>query len=121
MLTLERVANGYDLSFSWQNLTSTNTITHSTTILTNDADPSAAQAAGVTSWDRLGFFINDNSLDATTGPYEYALSNVSVTGNAAALALSSSWTPSSYQIPEPSSSLLMLCGVAFGALRRKRQ
>lgn len=119
-LTLERIANGYNLSFDWANLSDpNNSIPHSTTLLTSDPDPSVAQAAGVTSWDRLGFFINDNNIDSA-GPWTYTLSNVSVTGNAAPLSLASSWSPNAYQIPEPASSLLMLCGMAFGALRRRR-
>jgi hypothetical protein len=98
-LTLERVANGYDLGMSWVNLTAASTPnTNSTTILTSDADPSVALAAGITSWDRLGFFVNDNNIDSA-GPWTYALSNVSVEGNAAPLSLASSWSPNEYQIP----------------------
>ena len=52
-VTLTRVMDGYDLSMSWQNLTSTNTLTNATTITTADFDPAVMLAAGVTSWDRV--------------------------------------------------------------------
>lgn len=95
-LTLERIVSGYDLSFTWQNLVSTNTITHSTSITTGDADPNVALAAGVTSWDRLGFFINADVISGTI-PWNYTLSNVGVDGMA---------------IPEPSGACLALCCLA---------
>lgn len=111
-LTLARIADGYDLSLSWQNLTSGNTINHAYSLTTSDPDPVAAAAASITSWDRLGFFINDDSLDASSGPYVYTLSNVSVEGNAASLALASMWSVNEAQIPEPTSLLLMLLGTS---------
>lgn len=95
-LTLERIVNGYDLSFSWQNLISTNTITHSTSITTSDPDSNVALAAGVTNWDRLGFFINADVISGSI-PWNYTLSNVAVDGTA---------------IPEPSSVCLALMTLA---------
>jgi hypothetical protein len=107
-LTLTRILNGYDLSFAWQNLVSTNTIFHSTTITTSDPDPSVALAAGVTSWDRLGFFINADSLGSPAKPWNYTLSNVGVDAVA---------------VPEPSSIGLVLLSIAAvaGAARRRRR
>ncbi len=122
-LTLERIVDGYDLSMAWQNLESTNTISHMTTITTADFDVSAALAAGVTSWDRLGFFVNDDNID-NAGPWTYTLSNVAVTGNAAALALAPNWSANEYQtIPEPGSMLLAVLGLAgvVTATRRARR
>ncbi len=104
-LTLERIVGGYDLSFAWQNLVSTNTIIHSTSITTSDADPNVALAAGVTNWDRLGFFINADVISGTI-PWNYTLSNVGVDGMA---------------IPEPSSVCLALLSLAsmVGTSRRR--
>lgn len=121
-LTLERITNGYDLSMSWQNLVSTNTITHSATITTSDFDTSSALAAGVTSWDRLGFYINDNNIDGA-GPWTYSLSNVAVTGSAGSLALADNWSANEYQtVPEPGSlALAVLSLVAAAACNRRSQ
>ncbi len=125
-LTLERVANGYDMQFDWTNLDRivggvNPTITHNATILTTDlntaTDPfgSAAIAAGVTEWDRLGFLLNDQ-LNRVTGddlPWEYILSNVSVETTGV---VSSS---SAASVPEPASALILMLGV-FGLGFKRR-
>jgi PEP-CTERM motif len=103
-LELERIVDGYNLSFTWTNLGSGNTISHSTTITTADFDPSVALAAGITSWDRLGFFVNADSLGSPAGPWIYTLSNVSVDGVA---------------VPEPSSLALAMIGLAVTAWRKR--
>ena len=111
-LNLERIMDGYELSMTWQNLTSMNTIDNSTTITTADFDPAVALAAGVTSWDRVGFFINDDSLDASGGPYVYSMSNVAVAGNAAALGLNPTWSANAYQtVPEPGALWMIALGL----------
>jgi PEP-CTERM motif len=97
-LTLERILDGYNLSLSWQNLAvGGTTITNSATILTSDFDPSVALAAGITSWDRLGFFVNADVVTGTD-PWVYTLSNVSI--DAAA-------------VPEPNTIALALFGLAI--------
>lgn len=119
-LNLERIADGYSLSMSWQNLVSGNTINHSTTIDTSDFDPVLAQSAGVTTWDRLGFFVNDNNID-DAGPWTYALTNVSVEGDGSPLQLSETWSANAYQtIPEPTSLWLALIGAVALRVRRRR-
>ena len=122
MLTLERIVDGYNLSMTWQNLTSGNTLSHSYALTTSDADPTAAAAASITSWNRLGFFINADTLPDSSA-YAYTISNLAVTGNMSAIALPSTWTPNEYQIPEPSSACLALFGLATfaGAARRRRR
>lgn len=118
-LSLERIVDGYDLSISWQNLTSGNTINHAYSLTSADADPVVAAAANITSWDRLGFFVNDNSLDATGGPYVYTMSNLDVEGNSAALPLSSQWSVNAGQVPEPGSIVLLLVSAAALATCRR--
>jgi hypothetical protein len=103
-LRLERIADGYNLAMSWQNLVSGNTITNSTSISTTDFDPSIALAAGVTSWDRVGFFVNDDSIDGSGGPWVYTLSNVSVAAG---------------RIPEPACAGLALMGLLAVGLRNR--
>jgi hypothetical protein len=96
-LTLTRIANGYNLSYSWQNLAGGGTtITNSTAITTGDFDAGAALAAGITNWDRLGFFVNADVVSGTS-PWIYTLSNVSVDGVA---------------VPEPASLTLVTLAVA---------
>ncbi len=123
-LTLQRIVDGYNLSTAWTNLVSNNTINHSSSITTSDFDPSLALAAGVTSWDRLGFFVNDDEVNSNTGPWTYSLSNVGVTSSAGALALASTWSANEYQtpVPEPGTLMLTVLGAAAGAgfMRRKR-
>jgi hypothetical protein len=105
--TLARIAGGYNLSYSWQNLAVGGTaITNSTTITTGDFDPGVALAAGVTSWDRLGFFVNADVVSGTS-PWIYTLSNVAVDG---------------VSVPEPGSFTLAALAIAgcIGAGSRQR-
>ncbi len=122
--SLTRVANGYDMQFDWTNLDRlvngvNPTITHTTTILTTDlstsSDPfgSATIAAGVTEWDRLGFFINavDNRVTGGDLPWEYVLSNVSVDTTGVISSASSA-----VSVPEPATACLLvfsLCGLGI--------
>jgi hypothetical protein len=105
-LSLTRIANGYNLSYAWQNLASGGTtITNAFTITTGDFDGGAAMAAGITSWDRLGFFVNADVVNGTS-PWVYTLSNVGVDAVA---------------VPEPGSIILVLFGLAtIAALRVQR-
>ncbi len=125
-LMLERIVDGYSLSMTWTNLTDApdETISHSTAITTSSVNGSIALAAGVTSWDRLGFFVNDDVNENGGGiPWNYTLSNVAVTGDANALSLGNRWLPNAYQVPEPGSLLLAVVGLLAGstvALRRVR-
>jgi len=81
-LTLTRITGGYNLSYSWQNLAAGGTtVTNSATITTADFDTGAALAAGITTWDRFGFFVNADTVNNNgTAPWIYTLSNVSVDG-----------------------------------------
>jgi hypothetical protein len=100
-LTLERIFNGYNLNLAWQNLAvGGTTITNSTSITTSDFDPSIALAAGTTSWDRLGFFLNADVISGTE-PWAYTLSNLSVDA-----------------VPEPSAIVLTLFGLAIVGSRK---
>ena len=80
ILTLQKILDGYNLGFTWQNLAvGGTTISNSTSITTSDFDPSVALAAGITNWDRIGFFMNADVVSGTE-PWAYTLSNVSVDG-----------------------------------------
>lgn len=77
-LTLEKILDGYNIGSTWQNLAvGGTTMTNSSSITTADFDPSIALAAGITSWDRIGFFVNADVVSGTE-PWAYTLSNVSV-------------------------------------------
>ncbi len=56
------------------------TIHHSATITTSDAEAATAFLAGTTTWDRVGFFINDEANRSPTPdePWQYTMSNISV-------------------------------------------
>lgn len=104
-LTLERILDGYNLSFDWTNLGSGNTISHATSINTGDFDPSVAMAAGVTTWDALGFFINADSLGSPAGPWIFTMSNVGVDGVA---------------VPESGSGVFALIAMSLSGWARLR-
>jgi hypothetical protein len=108
--TLTRIAGGYNLAYSWQNLAAGGTtITNATTITTGDFDPGAALAAGITNWNRLGFFVNADVVTGTS-PWIYTLSNVAVDG---------------VSVPEPGSLTLAALAIAatagLGCLQRSRR
>jgi hypothetical protein len=108
--TLTRIAGGYNVSYSWQNLAAGGTtITNATTITTGDFDPGAALAAGITNWDRLGFFVNADVVSGTS-PWIYTLSNVAVNGAS---------------VPEPASITLAALAIAatagFSGLQHARR
>ena len=80
ILTLEKILDGYNLGFTWQNLAvGGTTVSNSTSITTSDFDPSVALAAGIANWDRIAFFVNADVVSGTE-PWAYTLSNVSVDG-----------------------------------------
>jgi hypothetical protein len=83
------------------------TITNSATITTADFDTGAALAAGITTWDRFGFFINADTVNNNgTAPWIYTLSNVSVDG---------------VSVPEPTCIGLIAAGIyAVGCRPRRR-
>lgn len=121
------VADGYDLQFTWTNLSQlvggvNPTITHTARITENDpftgGDPfgATARAAMVTDWDRLGFFINTdlNRSPTPDEPWAYTLSNAGVdtTGVVA---------PAATSVPEIGSALGALTAlVAVMTARRGR-
>jgi hypothetical protein len=111
-LTLTRITDGYNLGFSWQNLAAGGTtITNSATITTADFDTGTALAAGITTWDRLGFFVNADTVNNNgTAPWIYTLSNVSVDG---------------VSVPEPASltlgALVLATAAGIGGLRQRRR
>ena len=124
-LTLTRIVDGYDISMNWTNLDQmvggmNPTISHSATFTTtvtlpsaNDPLGAAQAAASITSFDRLGFFINadDNRIPGDDLPWEYIMSNVSVDHTVPGPSTS---------VPEPGSLAIALLGLACFASHKRR-
>lgn len=101
---MTKTADGYDLRMEWTDPTSTDVIINTTSATTLPAgDAEEILVAGATSWDGLGFFINDADNSGFTWSYE--LSNMTITTSV---------------VPEPTSMGLAMLGLA-GLLGARRQ
>ena len=110
-LTLTRIANGYNLGYSWQNLAGGGTtITNATTITTGDFDSGAGSGGGHNDLGPAWVLSLNADVVSGTSPWIYTLSNVSVDG---------------VSVPEPASFALVALAVTtaagVGSLRRIRR
>ena len=88
-------------------------ITHSATITTTDAEAATALLAATTSWDRVGFFVNDEANRSPTPdePWQYTMSNISVT---------TAGLPAVGSVPEPGAATLTFVLSIAGLLLGRR-